>query len=183
MTTLAFFYELSLGPAVQAFVFTWGTVPAQLRWATLFTSVFLHGGWMHFLGNMWFLWIFGDNVEDHLGHGRYLLFYLIVGAAAGYAHVWLHPLSEAPTIGASGAISGVMGAYLVLHPWARIRTLFTLGFFFRVVHVPALFFLGLWFVLQLAGNALSGMESGVAFGAHLGGFVVGAAFMALFRRY
>lgn len=143
---------------------------------TLLTCIFLHGGWMHFLGNMWFLHIFGDNVEDTFGHVKYFLLYLAWGIFASAAHLLTNINSTMPTIGASGAIAGVMGAYLWLHPHGRVLTLIPLGLFSRVVELPASWFLGIWFVLQLLSGSMSvgGVEAaGVAWWAHIGGFVIG----------
>ena len=148
-------------------------VPA---WATLLTCIFLHGGWMHFFGNMWFLWIFGDNVEDRYGHLGYLAFYLLCGAAASVAHYAAGPTSMIPTIGASGAIAGVMGAYLFLYPRARVLTLVPLVVILQVLSVPAPLFLGIWFLMQFYQGAVanaSAAAGGVAWWAHIGGFVVG----------
>ncbi len=151
-------------------------------WLTLLTCTFLHGGWLHLLGNMLFLWIFGDNVEDRFGRVKYLLFYLGCGAAASAAHLLTAPDSVVPTIGASGAIAGVMGAYMLLYPRSRVEMLFVWGFFVDVVVLPAPFFLGYWFVLQFVQGALmAGQESGVAWWAHIGGFAVGALVAAVLR--
>ncbi len=144
------------------------------------TSMFLHGGWFHLIGNLWFLWIFGNNVEDAMGRVRFALFYLLAGAVAALAHVWSEPTSLLPMVGASGAISGVMGAYLVLFPRARVRTLLVLVVFFTVVDLPAFVVLLYWFVIQLFAGAL-GADSGVAFWAHVGGFMAGVALVPLFR--
>jgi membrane associated rhomboid family serine protease len=152
---------------------------------TALVSMFLHGGWTHFLGNMLFLWIFGDNVEDRLGHVRYLIFYLLAGYAAAFAHLWFNPVSIVPAIGASGAISGVLGAYLFLYPKARIQTLIFFGFFARFTMVPAWVFLPFWFLIQLvSGVASLGVPNGeagggVAFFAHIGGFVAGPLLLLL----
>ena len=154
------------------------------RWATLVTCMFLHGGWMHLLGNMLFLYIFGDNVEDRLGRIGYVIFYLAMGVAAGLAHWWTNANSAVPTIGASGAIAGVMGAYFLLYPRAMVLTLIPIFYFPYVVALPAVTFLGLWFVLQfLQGTAaLTGMQTtGVAWWAHIGGFVVGAVAIVVLR--
>jgi membrane associated rhomboid family serine protease len=148
--------------------------------------MFLHGGWAHLIGNMVYLWIFGDNVEDRLGHGRYLAFYLLAGVAAGLAHAYLNPGSAIPTVGASGAISGVLGGYLMLFPHARVLTLVPVLFFFDVVELPALLYLGFWFVMQVVSGALASAlaeaAGGVAWWAHVGGFVVGMALGPLLRR-
>jgi len=145
-------------------------------WLTLLTCTFLHGGWMHFLGNMLFLWIFGDNVEDRFGRVPFLLFYLFCGVAASASHLWSAPDSPVPTIGASGAIAGVMGAYMFLYPKARVLALVPIGFILMDVVLPAPFFLGYWFLLQLFQGAIERTAgAGVAWWAHIGGFVVGAA--------
>lgn len=150
-------------------------------------SMFLHGGWAHILGNMLYLWIFGDNVEDRLGHFRYLAFYLACGWAASYAHIWSQPDSVVPSIGASGAIAGVLGAYLTLYPRARVVTLLPLGIFTQLVQLPAVFFLGLWFLQQfLLGTfdlvAPEGTGGGIAWWAHIGGFASGFALVRVFRK-
>jgi membrane associated rhomboid family serine protease len=145
--------------------------------------MFLHGGWMHIIGNMLYLWIFGDNVEDAMGHARYLVFYLTCGVAAALTQAFLDPQSTLPMIGASGAISGVLGAYLLLYPRARVLTLIPLGFFSQVVWLPAAFILLLWFGLQLLSNLFTRSGSGgVAFGAHIGGFLAGMLLVGLFKR-
>ena len=195
---VVFGFELSRGPDLERFIRASAFVPVRffhpaasgvglafnLKSAVL--SMFLHGGWLHLIGNMWFLWIFGDNFEDALGHVRYLLFYLVCGAAAAVAQAMMAPASAVPMVGASGAIAGVLGAYLVWYPWARVRTLIFLGFFFTIAEIPAPFFLLLWFVVQffsgtLALAAASSAAGGVAFFAHVGGFLAGAC-LALFMR-
>ncbi len=194
--TIIFLYEVTLGPAqLNQFVFTFGVVPARLTGAsgpampagggieTFLTSMFLHGGWLHLIGNMWFLWIFGDNVEDYLGHIRFLLFYLLCGLAAGFIHVAFNLSSTLPTVGASGAIAGVLGAYLLLFPRAKVLTLVPVFFVF-LLEIPAYIILIYWFVLQfLSGTAsiLGGAaaKGGVAWWAHVGGFVVGLALVKL----
>ena len=155
-------------------------VPAA---ATLLTSMFLHGGWLHLIGNMLYLWIFGDNVEDAMGHGRFVLFYLVCGLAAALAQAGLDPGSEVPMVGASGAISGVLGAYLMLHPRAHVLVLIPLGILTQLVRLPALIVLAFWFGLQLFQqlSAPPG-QGGVAFMAHIGGFVAGMALVPLFKR-
>ncbi|MEM7205130.1 MAG: rhomboid family intramembrane serine protease [Planctomycetota bacterium] len=156
-------------------------VPA---WLTLLTCIFLHGGWLHFLGNMWFLFIFGDNVEDRLGHARYLLFYLGCGAAASVTHLLTAMDSTVPTIGASGAIAGVMGAYMYLYPRAKVLTLVPIFIFIDIWVVPAVVFLGIWFALQLVQGAASfgSQGGGVAWWAHIGGFAVGLGVAVLMGR-
>jgi membrane associated rhomboid family serine protease len=190
---LVFFYELSLGhqEPLNRFMREFALIPALFTnpkfWAQngilmaifpLFSSMFLHGGWLHFLGNMLYLWVFGDNVEDRLGHFRYLFFYLICGLAAAFLHIFTNPGSSVPTLGASGAIAGVLGAYLILFPGARVLTLVPIFFFFQLVELPALIFLGFWFVMQFFSGALSlvaanGQMGGTAWWAHIGGFVAG----------
>jgi len=197
--TLMFLYQLSLGPRVgERFIFTFGMVPARIEWALtgtkvtleaaflpLLTSLFLHSGWLHLIGNMWFLWIFGDNVEDRFGHLQYLLFYLVCGVGAGLAHIFFNFDSRIPAVGASGAISGVLGAYVVLFPRTRILTLIPLLIFFFTVELPAVILLGYWFLIQaLSGLGSLGIETtgGVAWWAHVGGFVLGMALAKPLRR-
>ncbi len=150
-------------------------------WYTLLTCIVLHGGWMHLIGNGWFLFIFGDNVEDRLGHALYLLFYLISGAGASLIHWATDPQSVVPTIGASGAIAGVMGAYFLLYPRAYVVTLVPLVFILEIVILPAYVFLGVWFVLQFIQGSLSGTAAGVAWWAHAGGFLVGGTSLVAMR--
>ncbi len=149
-------------------------------WRTLLTSMFLHGGWLHLLGNCWFLWVFGNNVEDAMGHRRFLVFYLLTGLAAAAAQIAVGPESAIPMVGASGAISGVMGAYIVLYPRVRVHTLVPLLIIFFRVTLPAWVMLGLWFVMQVV-NAQFDQVGGVAVWAHIGGFVAGAVLIRLFR--
>jgi membrane associated rhomboid family serine protease len=152
-----------------------------LTWQTLLTSMFLHGGWMHLIGNMWFLWIFGNNVEDSMGRLRFPVFYLVTGLVAAAAFVFFNPTSTMPLVGASGAISGVMGAYLVLYPRARVHTLFFFIIFFRVIPLPAWLILGYWFLIQLLSSAwTAGGGAGVAYAAHVGGFLAGVLLVPLF---
>ena len=167
---------IDLGPGLPTCEFGGFTFEAVL------TSMFLHGSWMHLIGNMWFLWLFGNNVEDSMGHIRYLLFYLIAGVAATAAHIISDPASPIPTVGASGAISGAMGAYLVLYPHARVYTLFFLFIFIRVIPIAAWFVLLYWFAIQLlSGWATGPGMTGVAFWAHVGGFVAGVVLVKLFE--
>jgi len=185
VNTLVFLFEISLeGGRAASLVGSLGVVPARLTHApdgraalSLITSQFLHGSWLHLGGNMLFLWIFGNNIEDHLGRLLFLPFYLAAGLAAGLTQVMIYPHSNVPTIGASGAIAGVLGAYFVLYPRARIRTLIILVFFIRIVSLPAALWLGIWFVIQvvfgLAGLATGGESGGTAWFAHLGGFLFG----------
>jgi membrane associated rhomboid family serine protease len=156
-------------------------ISGDRSWLTPLTSMFLHGGWFHLIGNMWFLWVFGNNVEDSMGHGRYLLFYVLCGLAAAAAQTLVNPASAIPMVGASGAISGVMGAYVVLYPRVRVHMLVILGIFITRIVVPAYLMLGYWFLLQLVGGGLAGEEGGVAFWAHAGGFVAGAVLIHAFR--
>jgi membrane associated rhomboid family serine protease len=191
VNALVFLHEIALGPYLERFVFAYGLVPQRfvywpgapldpLRFLPLFTSMFWHGGWMHLIGNMLYLWIFGDNVEDRLGHVRFLIFYVLSGMAAGLTQVVLNPASTLPTIGASGAIAGVLGAYLITFPRSRVLTFFPPIWFFQV---PAFAYLVFWFVLQL----LEGIGSlgapadtgGVAVWAHVGGFVAGVVLIKL----
>jgi len=153
----------------------------ERSWVTPLSSMFLHGGWFHLIGNMWFLWVFGNNVEDSMGHARYLFFYLLCGVAAAAAQTLVNPSSAIPMVGASGAISGVMGAYVVLYPKVRVHMLVILGIFITRIVVPAYLMLGYWFLLQLVGGGLAQGEGGVAFWAHAGGFVAGALLIAIFR--
>lgn len=153
-----------------------------LTWPTLVTSMFLHGSWLHLIGNMWFLWVFGNNIEDSMGHIRYVIFYLLTGLAAAGAHIWTAFDSVVPTIGASGAVSGIMGAYLVLYPRVRVQTLFVILIFVRIIPVPAWLVLGQWFLLQfLYGATLPTTGGGVAFWAHVGGFVAGVLLVKPFE--
>jgi membrane associated rhomboid family serine protease len=189
LNVLVFLYQLSLGPAVNEFVFTFGLVPAQFSWLSTFSSMFLHGGLLHAGGNMLYLWIFGDNVEDRMGHGRFVAFYLLCGVAAALGQTFTNPDSTIPMVGASGAVAGVMGAYFVLYPHSRIVTLLPLFIFIQIVEVPAVFFLGIWFLMQfLSGvgsiaTATGGEPSGgIAFWAHIAGFVTGVVGVFAFRR-
>jgi len=190
-----FLYELSLPDAAQQNLLTlYGLVPARLSHAvavagppavlTIFTSMFLHGGWLHIIGNMWFLWLFGDNVEERFGHLRFVLFYLLCGVAAAGTQCLVSRGSTEPMIGASGAISGVMGAYLLLYPRAGMTCLVPLVFTYRIVVIPAFVYLGFWFLAQLyMGSLASGTQKAdgsVAFWAHVGGFVAGMALLPLF---
>jgi membrane associated rhomboid family serine protease len=188
LNAVLFLYELSLGPQLQQFLFRAAFVPAAYfepgnfvpDTQSILLSMFLHGGWAHLLGNMLYLWIFGDNVEDRLGPAVYLAFYLVCGWGATMAHALASPASTVPSIGASGAISGVLGAYLLMFPKARVLTLIPLGFYTRLAELPALIVLGFWFVIQFfSGVAGLGVRSaqtgGVAFWAHIGGFVIGMA--------
>jgi len=153
------------------------------HWYTPLSSMFLHGGWLHLIGNMWFLWLFGNNVEDSMGHGRYLVFYLLCGLAAAAAQTLVNPNSAIPMVGASGAISGVMGAYIVLYPKVRVHMIIFLGFFITRAVVPAYVMLGYWLLLQIVGGlpALAEESGGVAFWAHAGGFLAGAVLVLVFR--
>jgi membrane associated rhomboid family serine protease len=193
-----FFYELSLGEQLQQFFQQFGLVPVSFVFGIsqftlssalpLFTSIFLHGGWMHLAGNMLYLWIFGDNVEDKLGHVRYGCFYLLCGIGASLVHVAIDTSSTIPTVGASGAISGILGAYLLMFPGARVVTIIPVFFFLQVAELPALMVLGFWFVVQFFNGLLSlGYETagmgGVAWWAHIGGFIVGLLLIKRFRKF
>jgi membrane associated rhomboid family serine protease len=191
----AFWREIAAGPDIDVLIESYALTPASFvkslarhgwlelaQWKPFVSSMFLHAGFAHFAGNMLFLWIFGDNVEDRFGHVGYALFYLAGGMAAAGAHVLASPDSTVPTLGASGAIAAVMGAYMLLYPGARIESLVIVFLFVRVISVPAFFWLGLWFVFQLLSGAVdprSSGEGGVAFWAHIGGFVFGAGVVLL----
>jgi membrane associated rhomboid family serine protease len=205
INVLAFFFELSraneFGNGIDNSTFDYGAIPyllvhglrdahlvvpgwraielhQEVPWPwTVLTSMFMHGGWMHIIGNMWFLWIFGDNVEDAMGHVKYLVFYLLCGVAAAMAQILSMPSSMAPMVGASGAIAGVLGAYIVLYPHARVRCLWWIFILITTVYVPAWLLLGIWFVSQILIK-----EPGVAWMAHVGGFLAGFALVWLFVR-
>jgi membrane associated rhomboid family serine protease len=195
---LVFLWQVSLGEEQgQIAVFQFGMIPARLlgeaelrsdlvaipAWSTVLTSMFMHGGWLHLALNMLFLWIFGDNVEDSMGHVRYLVFYLACGIAAAMAQALMNPDSAIPMVGASGAISGVLGAYVLLHPHATVRVLIFIGVFATIANVPALIVLGLWFLTQIASAAFSQAGGpGVAFWAHVGGFVAGMVLVPVFKK-
>ena len=190
LNAVVFAYELWLGDrAVNEFVLYHGLVPAAFSWVAVVTSMFLHGSLLHFGGNMLYLWIFGDNVEDRMGHGRFLAFYLLCGTAAALAQTIAIPNSTVPMVGASGAIAGVMGAYFVLYPHSRVLTLLPLFFFIQILEVPAILFLGIWLLLQLASGigsiaTVTGPQpqGGMALWAHVAGFIAGAGGVLLFRR-
>jgi len=179
--------------ALEASVIAFGTIPCEvtgacraegLAWGAVLTSMFMHGSWEHILGNLVFLWVFGNNIEDSMGHLRYVVFYLVCGVAASLAHIYLSPSSPVPAVGASGAISGIMGAYMLLYPRVRVHTWFPPFFFFDV---PALFLLGYWFFIQLAMGVVTcgpemGEQGGVAVWAHVGGFVAGLVLVKVFEK-
>lgn len=179
LNVLAFLYEVSLDDySLHYFLQLYGVVPVRFEWLDVLTGMFLHGGWMHMIGNMWFLWIYGDNVEDILGPVKYLLFYLLCGAAAALLHVFFSLDSRVPAIGASGAIAGVMGGYLVKFPRAKVLTLLPLFIVFTTVEIPAFLVLAYWFVIQIFSGvgslASAGPDGGgTAWWAHVGGFVAG----------
>lgn len=189
---LAFWYELQMSPTgVERFIRTWGLTPARfihnpsVAWITIFTAMFLHGGWFHLISNMWFLYIFGDNVEARMGSFRYLIFYLLSGVAAGLMQTYILPTSQEPMIGASGAIAGVLGAYLVSYPRARIASLVPIIFIFWVIKIPAWIFLIFWFLTQIYSGLFmmqGGAASGIAWWAHIGGFVFGMLMVSFFAR-
>ena len=199
VNVLVFLYQFSLGPkAAEYFVYQYGAIPAVVvgqqslpsSFATIppvlsvFTSMFLHGGWMHLIGNMWFLWIFGNNIEEAMGGFRFIVFYFVCGVLASWSHILSNPGSVLPSIGASGAISGVMGAYIMLYPRARVWTLIFLFFFIRLMYIPAGIILGYWFLIQLLSGSMAGgqAQGGVAFWAHIGGFLAGVLLVALFKK-
>jgi membrane associated rhomboid family serine protease len=194
LNVLVFLFEIVVlgSDHLQGFAYRWGLVPAEFwqmgdlrTWVTLFTSMFLHGGWWHLISNMLALYIFGDNIEDRVGHVRYLIFYLLGGLAASGAHLVAYSSSTLPTVGASGAIASVLGAYLVLFPQARVLTLIPIFYFVRLIEIPAFIYLGFWFISQLFNGifALAAADvfqsGGVAWWAHIGGFVFGLAVIRL----
>jgi membrane associated rhomboid family serine protease len=187
LNALAWLFEISLPSDVLLIrLQVYGVVPADFHASTLISSMFLHGSWSHVIGNMWYLWIFGDNIEDRLGHGRFIVFYLLCGITAALAQVVVDPDSTLPTIGASGAIAGVMGAYFVLYPHSRVLTLIP-WIFLQIVELPAIVLLGFWFLMQLfSAGAIAVTTSthggGVAFAAHVAGFVMGAIGVFVFRK-
>jgi membrane associated rhomboid family serine protease len=195
-----FLYEVSLGSRLESFFLRFGVVPLDFStsfnsshgsvatYVPILSSMFLHGGWLHLGGNMLFLWIFGDNVEDKLGHGRYFVFYVMCGIAASLVHIVIDPSSGIPTVGASGAISGVLGAYLLMFPKARVVTLIPIFIFVHVAELPAFIVLGFWFVLQFFSGLVSlGYQTagmgGVAWWAHVGGFVSGLLLVLPMRKF
>lgn len=200
LNVVCFSYEYSIGVRIEGFILEYGFIPSRFllqqaadpfdatRVIPVFTSMFLHGNLLHLASNMWMLWIFGDNVEDRMGHGRYLVFYLLCGVFAASFQGLLQPFSETPMIGASGAISGVLGAYFFLFPGARILTFIPIIIFFYLVEVPAFIFIGLWFVMQFLQGALQQVtvgslaEGGVAWWAHVGGFAGGVLLVFFFRK-
>ena len=193
---LVFFWQISLGEAAQQAVYSFGVIPSVLfasknlpaeleilpAWLTIFSSMFLHGGWMHLIGNMLYLWVFGNNVEDAMGHRRFIVFYLACGLLAALTQAVLNPDSEIPMIGASGAISGVLGAYLLLYPHARILVVIPIIIVIYTPWIAAYWVLGFWFVLQLINSLTSASDvGGVAYGAHIGGFLAGMLLIPLFK--
>ncbi|MGB8657159.1 MAG: rhomboid family intramembrane serine protease [Candidatus Zixiibacteriota bacterium] len=195
VNSLTYFYLRSWGAGFEDALVKWGTIPYEVAHGveltpqaafpiplSLLTAMFLHGSFLHLAGNMLFLWIFGDNVEDRLGHVRFFFFYILSGLAASLLYVLSSPNSQVPMVGASGAIAGVLGAYIITFPRARIQTLIFFGFFVRVVAVPALLFLGIWFLFQLlyALPSIRATTGGVAFFAHVGGFLAGIVLFKLF---
>jgi membrane associated rhomboid family serine protease len=195
VNALVFLYQLTLaGPReLEAFFQAYALVPARLSsdpsplvFGTVFSSMFMHGGWLHLIGNMLYLWIFGNNIEDAVGHMKFIIFYLLCGIGAAAAQVLAAPHSPIPMVGASGAVAGVLGAYLLLFPRARVLVLFPIWIFIRLFYVPAVVVLGFWFVLQLFSGWLSANASqaggGVAWWAHIGGFVVGMVWIPVFKK-
>jgi membrane associated rhomboid family serine protease len=186
LNTVIFLYERFLPSwALDSFIAHYGIVPDRLRMSSLLTSMFLHGGWLHLIGNMWFLWVFGRNVEDLIGSARFFIFYILCGLAAALVHVFFNPYSRVPTIGASGAIAGVMGAYVIKFPRARITTLVPIFIFITTLEIPAVFLLLYWFAIQFfSGVGSIGYSQvssgGVAWFAHVGGFLAGMLLVNLF---
>lgn len=200
VNVLVWLFEASL-PKEQfiEFINIFGAIPVKVHWIVavdlstwiekyfpIFTSMFLHGSWFHIIGNMWFLWIFGDNVEDSMGHFRYLVFYILCGVIASLTHIYLNPESTIPTVGASGAIAGVMGAYFLLYPRARIITLVFIFFFVDIIEIPAFFYLGFWIFMQFIEGTASFLlppnVGGVAWWAHIGGFLGGVVMVHFFKK-
>jgi membrane associated rhomboid family serine protease len=189
---IVFIFQWLAGPYEEALVYEFALIPASFvsnltvgDVTDIFTSMFMHAGLAHIGGNMLYLWIFGDNVEDSMGSGKYILFYLMGGLVASITHIFTNPLSQIPTVGASGAIAAVLGAYLVLYPQSKVLTIVPLGFFLRMTMLPASIVLGLWFILQFFSGVLSlgGPDvGGVAFWAHIGGFVAGVVMAKLFAK-
>ena len=189
INVLVFAYEFMLDEfSLEEFILYFGLVPAAFSWVAMLTSMFVHGGLLHVGSNMLYLWIFGDNVEDRMGHGRFLVFYLLCGTAAALAQTAVRPDSTIAMVGASGAVAGVMGAYFVLYPHSRIVTLVPLFVFIQVMEVPAILFLGFWFVLQFVSgvgsiaSAAAEPAGGIAFWAHIAGFVAGVSGVLVFKR-
>lgn len=206
INVIVFFFELSLGDKLEQFLRTYGVIPIKYFYSgirledgsvilfsldekiiPLFTSMFLHGGWLHLISNMLYLWIFGDNVEDRMGHFRYILFYILCGLAAAGAHIVTNPESNIPTIGASGAIAGVLGGYVLLYPYARVVVVIPILFFWDIIKLPALIVLGFWFVTQIFQGTLAlavetSATGGVAWWAHIGGFVFGMIAVHIFKK-
>ncbi|MDD5434485.1 MAG: rhomboid family intramembrane serine protease [Nitrospira sp.] len=194
LNVIVFFYEVSLGSYFPAFMDRYGAKPLLLltmtsphgypsSYITVFTSMFLHGGLLHIAGNMLYLWIFGNNIEDSMGHFRFIIFYLLSGIIAVYTFSLVTPRSVIPMVGASGAVSGVLGAYLILFPRAKVLTLVPFGFYIQLIKVPAVFVLGMWIVVQILNGSVSGRTGGgVAWFAHIGGFVGGMILIGLFRK-
>ena len=189
INVLVFAYEFTLDEfSVEEFILYFGLVPAAFSWVAMLTSMFVHGGVLHVGSNMLYLWIFGDNVEDRMGHGRFVVFYLLCGAAAALAQTAVRPDSTIAMVGASGAVAGIMGAYFVLYPHSRIVTIVPLFIFIQVMEVPAILFLGLWFLLQFVSGvgsiaaAAAEPTGGIAFWAHIAGFVTGVSGVLVFRR-
>lgn len=194
LNILVFIYELSLGPYFEPFLKRYGAIPLFVLtmeappgypapYITIVTSMFLHGGFFHVGGNMLYLWIFGNNIEDSMGRFRFILFYLISGIVAVYTFSIVSPQSTTPMVGASGAVSGVLGAYLILFPRAKVLTLIPFGFYMQLVKVPAVFVLGFWIVVQLINGMVSrGVGGGVAWFAHIGGFLAGIILIHLFKK-
>lgn len=187
LNTLIFLWQITLTQSgLQQTVYQWGLIPALVGQnpLNLLTYGFLHGGWVHLIGNMWFLWVFGDNIEDRLGHFNYLVFYLLITALAGMAQVYQNPASQIPIVGASGAVAGVLGAYFVTCPRAKVLTLFPVFFFVTFVEIPAVVFLLMWFAIQIFSGVVSIGVNGVmiAWWAHIGGFIAGIIIVNLFRK-
>lgn len=187
LNVTAFVMQLQVPGGMASAINQYAMVPADFldnpisQYPTLLTSMFMHGGPAHLAGNMLYLWIFGDNIEDRLGRFGFLLFYLLCGVLAGISHMMADPTSSIPAVGASGAISGILGAYLILFPGVRVRTLIFLGFYIAIVRIPTIILLGIWILLQVSNSMSIGVEGGVAWMAHIGGFAAGALLIYPFQ--
>ena len=195
LNILVFFYEFSLGRRMESFIYEYGLTPVRFFWALdhrftdaiipIFTAMFLHGGWLHLIGNMWFLYIFGDNVEDRVGHVPYIFFYLLCGIGSALTQTFFARASNIPMVGASGAIAGVLGAYFMLYPHSRVLTLVPIFIFIQIMEIPAVIFLFFWFLWQFIQGSFAAStpaQGGVAWWAHIGGFIVGLALIFVFKK-
>lgn len=195
LNVVVFAYELTLGPRLDHFIQEWALTPYSIikfgpgpEYLTFLTSIFLHGGFVHIIGNMLYLWIFGNNIEDTLGHGKFIFFYLLCAVGASLAHIFTNPTSQIPALGASGAIAGILGAYLILFPRASIVTAIPIIYIIRIVRLPALIVIGFWFILQILSGwtsitaAPTELSTSIAWFAHIGGFITGAILIFVFPK-